>query len=161
MPYYLLLAAAAHPGCQIDLTYVTGPMSKCPPGISEGQRHSHLTWAQVLPLVEAVWGADRRSEVIAYVDTVRTVIENLTILRPSEQREAVLRQLPTSEEQPSSPEVPFESTEAPAEMSLSAPREAPSGAPAAEDLLGLARATFRWPAARRRGDEPNRTRDPS
>jgi hypothetical protein len=140
LPYYLLLAAAAHPGCRVDLTYITGPLSKSPPEISEGQRYRHLTWAEVLPLVEAVWGTDHRSEVIAYVDTARTVIENLSILRPSEQREAVLRQVPTSEEQPSSPQVLFEPAEATAETFISAPRREPHGAPAAEDLLGLARA---------------------
>ena len=45
LPYYLLLAAAAHPGCRVDLTYITGPLSKPPPEISEGQRYCHLTWA--------------------------------------------------------------------------------------------------------------------
>jgi hypothetical protein len=39
-----------------------------------------------------VWGTDPRHEVIAYVDAVRTVIANLTLLRPSEQRNAVLGQ---------------------------------------------------------------------
>jgi hypothetical protein len=141
LPYYLLLAAAAHPGCRVDLTYITGPPSKSPPETSEGQRYCHLTWAEVLPLVEAVWGTDHRSEVITYVDTARTVIENLAILRPSEQREAVLRQVPTSEEQPSSPQVPCEPVEATAETFISAPGEELHGAPAAEDLLGLARAT--------------------
>lgn len=139
LPYYLLLASAAHPGCRVDLTYITGPLSKSPPEISAGQRYSHLTWAQVLPLVEAVWGTDHRSEVIAYVDTARTVIENLAILRPSEQREAVLRQAPSSEGRPSSTQVRPGGTTA--ETSTSAPWEEPHGAPAAEDLLGLARAT--------------------
>ena len=138
LPYYLLLAAAAHPGCRIDLTYITGPLSKSPPETSEGQRYCHLTWAQVMPLIETVWGTDHRSEVIGYVDTARTVIENLAILRPSEQREAVLRLAPSSEERPSSIQVrPAEAT---AETSIPAPREEPHGA-RAEDLLGLARAT--------------------
>ncbi len=139
LPYYLLLAVAAHPGCRVDMTYITGPMSKSPPKISEGQRYSHVTWAEVLPLVEAVWGTDHRSEVIAYVDSARTVIENLAILRPSVQREAVLRQVPTSEERPSSPRV--QAAEATAETSISGPREERHGAPAAEDLLALVRAT--------------------
>ena len=141
LPYYLLLAAAAHPGCQVDLTYITGPLSKPPPQISDGQRYSHLTWAQVLPLIETVWGTDHRPEVTAYVGTVRTVIENLAILRPSEQREAMLRQVPRSEEQPGAPEIAAQPAKATAETSVSAPRDAPHGAPAPEDLLGLARAT--------------------
>ena len=138
LPYYLLLATAAHPGCRVDLTYMTGPLSKSPPEVSEGQRYCHLTWAQVMPLIEAVWGTDQRSEVIAYVDTVRTVIQNLATLRPSQQREALLRQTPSAEEGPSSREVlPAEA----AETSIPAPREGPHDAPVAEDLLGLARAT--------------------
>ena len=92
-----------------------------------------------MPLIETVWGTDHRSEVIAYVDTARTVIENLGILRPSEQREAVLRLGPSSEERPSSTQV--QPAEATAEAPIRAPREEPHGAPAAEDLLGLARAT--------------------
>ena len=139
LPYYLLLAAAAHPGCRVDLTYITGPLSKSPPEISAGQRYSHLTWAQVLPLIETVWGTDHRSEVIAYVDTARTVIENLAILRPSEQREAVLQPTPSAEEMPSSTEV--QPAEATVETVVPAPREVPHNAPAADDLLGLARAT--------------------
>ena len=137
LPYYLLLAAAAHPGCRVDLTYITGPLSKSPPEISEGQRYCHLTWAEVLPLIEAVWGTDHRSGVIAYVDAARTVIDNLAILRPSEQREAVLRQAPSSEERPSSTHV--QPAEATAGTSISAQRDEPH--PIAEDLLGLARAT--------------------
>ena len=141
LPYYLLLSAAAHPGCTVDLTYITGPMNKSAPEISEGQRYSHLTWAHVLPLVEAVWGTDRRAEVIAYVDVVRTVIENLPTLRPSEQRQALLRRLPTSEARSLPSEVPAEPVEGVAEMPNSAPRERLGGASASDDLLGLARAT--------------------
>jgi hypothetical protein len=141
LPYYLQLAAAAHPGCRVDLTYITGPLSKSPPEVSEGQRYAHLTWAQVLPLVDAVWGADPRPDVIAYFDAVRTVIENLTILRPSEQREEVLRQVPTSGERLTSRQVPMEPAGATAEVLVSAPHAGPRGTPAADDLLGLARAT--------------------
>lgn len=138
LPYYLRLAAAAHPGCRVDLTYITGPLSKVPPEVSEGQRYCHLTWAQVMPLIETVWGTDHRSEVTAYVDTARTVIENLATLHPSRQREAVLRQIP-SEERPGSIHTP--PAQATAETSSPAPSEEPDGAPAVEDLLDLARAT--------------------
>ena len=90
LPYYLLLAAAAHPARRIDLTYITGPLQKPPPALSESQRFSHVQWSQVLPLVEAVWGNDPRPQVSSYVDAVRTVIENLLVLRPMEQRDAIL-----------------------------------------------------------------------
>jgi hypothetical protein len=141
LPYYLLLAATAHPGCQIDLTYITGTLTKPPPEINAGQRYSHLTWAEVLPLIETVWGADPRPGVTAYVELVRTVIENLATLSPSKQREAVLQRAPTSEAQSDASESPSEPPEAEAETSVSVPREAPGGDSATEDLLGLARAT--------------------
>jgi hypothetical protein len=141
LPYYLRLAEAAHPGCQVDLTYITGALSKPGPATSVRQRYSHLTWPQVLPLIETVWGADRRPEVGAYVGTVRTVIENLAVLRPSEQREAVVRQAQTCGERSHAPEVDAAPVEAPVETSVSAAREAPRSDPARQDLLGLARAT--------------------
>jgi hypothetical protein len=110
LPYYLRLAAAAHLGCRVDLTYVTGSLSKPAPSLSDGQRYSHLHLVQVLPLVESVWGSDHRDEVIAYVDAVRTVIENLTRLRPSEQRDALLGQ-----QRQGSPTSPAEELAVPAE----------------------------------------------
>ncbi len=141
LPYYLVLAAAAHPGYQVDLTYITGPLNKRPPEISDGQRYSHLTWAQVLPLIESVWGTDHRPQVTAYVDTARTVIDNLSNLRPSEQREEILRPIQTSKQQPSAPEGQAEPTEATRETSGRTSRQAPHAAATTTDLLGLARAT--------------------
>lgn len=96
LPYYLLLAAAAHPGSRVDLTYITGALSKPAPALLTGQRYGHLIWDQVLTLIEAVWASDERPEVAAYVAMVRTVIENLSILRPSEQRDRVLGLYPGS-----------------------------------------------------------------
>ena len=90
LPYYLRLAAAAHPGCSLDLTYITGPLAKPAPALLEGQRYSHLTWDHVLPLVEVTWGQDTRSEVAAYVNMVNTLVSNLSRLKPSVQRETVL-----------------------------------------------------------------------
>ncbi len=40
LPYYLRLAAAAHPSCRVDLTYITGPLAKPAPALGEGQRYS-------------------------------------------------------------------------------------------------------------------------
>jgi hypothetical protein len=90
LPYYLLLATAAHPRCSLDLTYITGPLAKPPPALLSGQRYSHLTWEWVLPLIEEAWGADDQPQVRAYVAMVGTVIENLSSLRPAEQRMRVL-----------------------------------------------------------------------
>jgi hypothetical protein len=90
LSYYLRLAAAAHPGCSLDLTYITGPLTKPAPALVEGQRYSHLTWDEVLPLIDEAWGQDARPEVAPYLDMVHTVVSNLSRLKPSEQREVVL-----------------------------------------------------------------------
>lgn len=71
LPYYLRLAAAAHPDQSVDLTYITGPLTKPAPDVADGQRYSHVRWTEVLPLVMTVWGEDSRSEVRAYVDAVQ------------------------------------------------------------------------------------------
>lgn len=96
LPYYLRLAAAAHPSCRVDLTYITGPLTKPAPALGEGQRYSHLQWTQVLPLIEDVWGNDGRPEVRAYVEAASVVIENLGVLRPSEQRAAITGVMPAT-----------------------------------------------------------------
>ena len=140
LPYYLLLAAAAHPDRRVDLTYVTGPLSKPSPSIGDGPRYSHLQWVQVLPLIESVWGGDQRQEVVAYVDAIRTVIENLTLLRPSEQRAAVLDTHPVG---PTIP-LPLENlavlTEAPVQPAHADGTE-PSPASRPEGLVDLAEST--------------------
>lgn len=90
LPYYLRLAAAAHPGCSLDLTYITGPLTKPAPPLLEGQRYSHLTWEEVVPLIRDVWGRDTRPEVAAYVGMVTAIVSNLDELKPWEQRQLVL-----------------------------------------------------------------------
>jgi hypothetical protein len=89
LPYYLQLAAAAHPHARLDLTYITGPLEKPAPTLLPGQRYRHVTWEQVLPLIDVVWGQSS-GPMAAYVDMVRTIIQNLTLLRPSEQRAKVI-----------------------------------------------------------------------
>lgn len=90
LPYYLRLAAAAHPDCNLDLTYITGPLMKAAPALLKGQRYGHLTWQEVLPLVDSAWHDDQRPEVEAYVKMVATVVSNLSLLKPAEQRQMVL-----------------------------------------------------------------------
>jgi len=90
LPYYLRLAAAAHPESNLDLTYITGPLTKPALALLKGQRYSHLTWQEVLPLVDRAWGDDQRAEVQAYVEMVTTVVSNLSLLKPTEQRQVVL-----------------------------------------------------------------------
>lgn len=141
LPYYSLLAAAAHPGRRVDLTYVTGAMSKPAPSLGDGQRYSHVQWTQVLPLIESVWGSDDRDEVSAYVDAVRTVVENLTLLRPAEQRAAVLGEFRLGQS-PSLPELGPEVPNGTRGVNpASDQREASHHTETAGSLLELARAT--------------------
>jgi hypothetical protein len=93
---YLALAAAAHPARRVDLTYITGPLDKPAPELGHGQRYGHLTWGQVLPIVDEIWGQTADADVQAYLRMVRTVIGNLTTMKPSEQRAAVLGAVPGS-----------------------------------------------------------------
>jgi hypothetical protein len=90
LPYYLRLAAAAHPGCSLDLTYITGPLMKPAPTLLEGQRYSHLVWDQVVPLIKEAWGHDTHPEVAAYVEMITMLVSNLGKVRSSEQRKIVL-----------------------------------------------------------------------
>lgn len=139
LPYYLLLAAAAHAGSKVDLTYITGPLSKPAPALASGQRYSHLTWDQVLPLIDAVWGDNERSEVAAYVAMAGTVIGNLSVLRPSEQRTQVLGLHPEPSVPPPAPNLVSVSTE-PVERHRE-PGTFVSTRAEAVDLLDLARST--------------------
>ena len=137
LPYYLRLAAAAHTGCTIDLTYITGPLTKPAPALLEGQRYSHLTWDQVVPLVEEAWGHDARPEVATYVEMVNTLVGNLSRLNPLGQRQIVLGALAG---EPSA--VPVEEPAITARIEKPAVREPDLAmSPEPPDLLELARGT--------------------
>ena len=155
LPYYLRLAAAAHPTRRVDLTYITGPLTKPAPALAEGQRYSHLQWTQVLPLVEDVWGTDGRQEVRAYVEAARTVIENLTTLRPSEQRQAITGVIAAASIPAEVPNPPMESPN----ISLPATSVAPDGRRGRIARVGSGDSR-RWPATRNRRHQPSRSRAP-
>jgi hypothetical protein len=138
LPYYLLLAAAAHEESRVDLTYITGPLRKPAPSVGGGQRYSHLTWDQVLRLVEEVWGNDDRTEVSAYVGVVRTLVSNLSVMRPFEQRAQVLGLVPSATS-PLTTQDAVSISEASPGGSRSEPPLVASGATV--DLLGMARKT--------------------
>jgi hypothetical protein len=136
LPYYLRLAAAAHPGCRLDLTYVTGPLSKPAPALLEGQRYSHVIWDEVVPLIKEAWGHDARPAVAAYVDMVDTLVSNLSRLKPSAQREIVLGGL-VEGPRPASATGPADL----AAIEPTASESEPVTSPNATGLLDLARAT--------------------
>lgn len=57
IPMYFDLARHHFPKHTIDVTYLTGPLSKPAPPVPEGSRYAHVTWPDVMPLVREVWDA--------------------------------------------------------------------------------------------------------
>jgi hypothetical protein len=76
LPHYVDLGAHHHPHAAIDLTYLTGPLDKPAPKVLAGQRHHHIGWADVLPLIEEVW-VDDETPAGAYVEAARELIASL------------------------------------------------------------------------------------
>jgi hypothetical protein len=70
LPAYYELGRHHYPGHRIDLTYLTGPLEKDPPVVPESSRYAHLTWEQVMPAVEEIWGGSRAE----YVEQLRAVL---------------------------------------------------------------------------------------
>lgn len=52
---YLGLARHHHPKLDVDLTYVTGPGLKADLEPPASARYAHVTWADVIPLIESTW----------------------------------------------------------------------------------------------------------
>ena len=73
LPFYFELGGHHFPGRSVDITYVTGPLTKPAPGTRPGQRYAHVMWDAVTPLVTEVWGngpdpaTRRQAEVLAMV----------------------------------------------------------------------------------------------
>lgn len=76
LPHYLDLGAHHYPHAAIDLTYLTGPLDKPAPEVGTDQRYNHITWTDVLPLIEGVW-ADDVPAARAYVEAARELIASL------------------------------------------------------------------------------------
>jgi hypothetical protein len=55
IPLYFELGRHHYPRHRIDITYLTGPLSKGAPPIPDGCRFGHVTWSEVMPLVRDVW----------------------------------------------------------------------------------------------------------
>jgi hypothetical protein len=78
VPTYVGTARHHHPGHQVDLTYVTGPMPSYRPDLPDGTRYAHLHWPQVLDLVRAVWGGGSPAERQA-VERLEAVVSDLGV----------------------------------------------------------------------------------
>ena len=60
IPYYFQLGAHHFPEHSVDVTYVTGPLTRPAPQTGPDRRYAHLTWEDVVPLVTQTWGSDPR-----------------------------------------------------------------------------------------------------
>jgi hypothetical protein len=76
VPTYVATGRHYYPDLQVDLTYLTGSMPEYSPGLPEGTRYAHLTWQQVVPLVEQVWGGGT-PEQHAVADRLHDVVSGL------------------------------------------------------------------------------------
>jgi len=77
IPYYFELGAYHFPGMPVDITYLTPPMTKPAPSLAAGRRYRHLTWPEVLPLVDAVWGDTTGAGIAPYVQALHAALSGL------------------------------------------------------------------------------------
>ena len=115
IPDYFDLAHHHHPGCAVDITYLTPPLLPAvePPG--PWGRFAHLTWAETVPLLHDAWGDTTDSAARVVLDGVLETIATMQ-LRPSEWRASYL--VATAEESH-----PAEPTD---DMTVAAPAERPT-----------------------------------
>ena len=64
LPGYYELGRHHFPAHRIDLTYLTGPLAKEPPGVPGGSRFAHVTWDDVFPLVAETWSESFHDHVV-------------------------------------------------------------------------------------------------
>lgn len=62
VPSYFAYGCHHHPELTVDLTYISPPHRGEVPPPPAGSRFSHLTWEDVMPLVQRHWAADRGAE---------------------------------------------------------------------------------------------------
>jgi hypothetical protein len=75
IPAYYELGRHHFPSHHLDMTYLTGPLTKPVPAVPDGCRYAHVTWDAVLPLIEEVWGDSQ--PVQPSVTMLREVLEGL------------------------------------------------------------------------------------
>ena len=82
IPLYFELGRHHYPRHRIDVTYLTGPLSKRAPSIPDGCRYGHVTWSEVMPLVRDVW-SDRSPTHREVVRALDDVLDGLTAKWPA------------------------------------------------------------------------------
>lgn len=95
LPYYFELGAHHFPAMPVDITYLTGPMTKPAPTVSDGQRYGHLTWQDVLPLVRDVWAGGDDCRITRIVDVLEQLVDGLE--QPWPEWKAAYLEAPLSE----------------------------------------------------------------
>jgi hypothetical protein len=78
LPHYLDMASHHYPGRVIDVTYLTGPLTKPAPRLREGQRYVHLTWDAVLPLYARAWGDMPDPRIRRYLEVLEQALGALS-----------------------------------------------------------------------------------
>jgi hypothetical protein len=75
IPLSFELGRHHYPHHRIDITYLTGPLSKGAPPIPDGCRFGHVTWSEVMPLIRDVWAdhSPTHREVVRTLDDVLEV----------------------------------------------------------------------------------------
>lgn len=79
LPSYFRLAAHHYPDADVDITYLTGGLTKPAPEAAGNQRYSHVTWRQVAPLVESVWGGSSDPALAAVRDGLLHTLATLDV----------------------------------------------------------------------------------
>jgi hypothetical protein len=77
IPLYFELGRHHYPQHRIDVTYLTGPLSKGAPPIPDGCRFGHVTWSEVMPLVRNIW-SDRSPTHREVVRALGDVLDGLS-----------------------------------------------------------------------------------
>ena len=86
VPTYVATGRHYYPDLRVDLTYLTGPMPSYRPDLPDGTRYAHVTWEQVLPLVQEVWGggsSEQRGAVKALHEVVAALSTSWGVWRVS------------------------------------------------------------------------------
>jgi hypothetical protein len=77
IPGYFELGRHYHPDKAIDLTYLTGVLSKPAPTLGPGMRYAHLHWHDVVPLVRSVWEGSETTFHTRAVEVLDLVLSGL------------------------------------------------------------------------------------
>ena len=91
LPLYLELGRHYFPDSQIDLTYLTPPLSKPAPKCEPWARFAHVTWQEVQPLLRSAWPSPASESQRAVVNGLCAAIDLLNI-SPAEWRANVLQE---------------------------------------------------------------------